>query len=162
MCIRDSPKGQRFDLVVEKATEIGVHTLIPMVTARSVVRPSARDDRWTRWQRIAISAMKQCGRTFLPRITPVMGFGEVLAQVGHHDLGLIAWEGAEGEPLERWMPRAGKVLLLIGPEGGFTPQEVEEAQRRGIKAISLGPRRLRAETAGIVALSLVLHHLGDL
>jgi 16S rRNA (uracil1498-N3)-methyltransferase len=142
-------KGEKMDLVVQKATELGVEAVIPLVTGRCVPRP--RPSRVERWRAIAREALKQCGGTLLPRIEAPME----LARVTLEGEGWLLWEG-EGH---RFLPRdgvEGRVALAVGPEGGWEPQEVDFLVSRGFQPVTLGPRILRAETAAIVGAGLLL------
>lgn len=155
------PKGSKMDYLVEKATELGVDRLIPVISARSQVLPDG-DSKVRRWQRIALGAMKQSGRSILPRVDGVARLAQVVESIPEQDLSLIAWE--EGGRKLRDVIRRGveRVLLFVGPEGGFPHQEVKLAVEKGAEPVSLGQRILRAETAGVVLLALLLYELGDL
>jgi 16S rRNA (uracil1498-N3)-methyltransferase len=149
-------KGPRMDVVIEKATELGVCRIAPMVTARCV----AARGHVARWRRIALAAAKQCGRTRVPAIEEPVVLAARLA-ADWRGLRLIAWE----ETTERgWnqLPKAVEsVVVLLGPEGGFTPSEAADARAAGFAPVSLGARVLRAETAAVVAAALCQHHWGD-
>ncbi|MFQ6092121.1 MAG: RsmE family RNA methyltransferase [bacterium] len=160
-------RGPKFDTVVEKATELGVRAVFPTITERSLPPPDNEhlQTRMSRWRKIAIGAMKQSGRALLPRIEPALSFDSVLCMLDDFDLSLIAWEGEKESGLARALKgahRTEKVLILVGPEGGFSQGEVRRAITAGALPFSLGPRRLRTETAGLVSLSLLLYELGDL
>jgi 16S rRNA (uracil1498-N3)-methyltransferase len=161
-------RQERMDFLIEKATEIGVSSIIPILTERSIVRvssPLQRKRKIERWQRIAIAAMKQSLRTVLPEIQDFAEFGHLLTKSGHYDLCLIASLDKSSKNLSecRQLKKGLKdVLLIVGPEAGFTDHELARAKVRGAISVSLGFRRLRAETAGLVFSSLVLHRLADL
>jgi 16S rRNA (uracil1498-N3)-methyltransferase len=158
-------KGDRMSWLVQKATELGVARIIPMETARVVARPAAGlTGRHARWERIAREAVKQCGRVVVPMVTPPCAFAGVLREVPSQDATWIFWEGG-GQPLAATASETGaraRVLLLVGPEGGFTPAEVGQAEDAGVRLVSLGPRILRAESAGLTALVLCQFLFGDL
>ena len=142
-------KGEKMDMVVQKATELGVDTLVPLVTARCVPRP--RRDRVERWRTIAREALKQCGGTLLPRIEPPLDLGEVSLE----GEGWVLWEGERERTLPRVVPgRRG--TLVVGPEGGWERDEVGLLVSRGFQPVTLGPRIFRAETAAIVGAGLLL------
>lgn len=153
-------KGSRMDTVMEKATELGVSFVIPMRTKYTIAgQGSVSDHRLDRWQRIAQSAMKQSHRSRLPQIMPVLDFDTLLEKTPEYDVAFLAWEGESQSGLVSTAARysdAKRLLLLIGPEGGFDRQEVERGRRAGIHTVSLGPRRLRSDTASIVALVLLM------
>jgi 16S rRNA (uracil1498-N3)-methyltransferase len=160
-------RGERMAWLVQKATELGVARIWPMVTARAVARPpaGARDQPPARWVRVAREATKQCGRGVAPVVEPVASLAAVLARAAEHDAAWLFWEGAGAAPLVA--PAGGarppeRVLLVVGPEGGFTPAEVEEARAAGVPATALGPRVLRAESAALAALAVVQFLFGDL
>lgn len=147
------PKGDRFDWLVEKAVEVGVTRLVPLLTKRSVVNP--RPNKLAKQRRAIIESSKQCGRNRLMELaspTPLARFLEAergsVRLLGHPD----------GPMVPEWpLPSAGQaVTLAIGPEGGFTPEEVQAALSTGWRTVSLGPTILRIETAAIVGASLVL------
>lgn len=159
-------RANRFDLVLEKGTEIGVSRFVPVVSARSQIQledePSAR--RAERWQHIVIEAAEQCGRGRPPSVDAPLRFEEAVHQA--RGLKLLPWEGARltalGPYLRALPDRPRSVNLFIGPEGGLEPDEVDLARSEGAAIISLGPRILRSETAGIVAAALVMHALGEM
>ena len=152
-------KGQRFDLVVEKATEVGVHSIRPMVTARGVVKYGT-DGKSNRWNRVARGAVKQCDRSCLPAIHAPRPLAEVLGELGalNYQL-LLAAPGADRPPLDSffvdWSQR--DLALLVGPEGGFDAAELSLAEAAGGQVFAWGTRVLRAETACVALSALVLH-----
>jgi 16S rRNA (uracil1498-N3)-methyltransferase len=160
-------KGGKMDLVVQKGTELGVYRFVPMITQHTVVSPDEHSSlkKQRRWQRVAISAMKQSLRSHLPVVDPLTNFDQVLREAEKADLTLMASMVKEAESLDRVFEERQAlrdVMLLVGPEGGFSSQEILQALQRGIGLVSLGPRRLRTETAGILLVGLVLFQLGEL
>jgi 16S rRNA (uracil1498-N3)-methyltransferase len=160
-------KGARMDVLVEKATELGVSRIVPVVTRFTVARP--REDargRFERWRRIAIAATTQCGRPSVPAIASPTSFGAALdAELGTDALGILFWEERRRMPLARIRadrPAPATLVVAVGPEGGFAASEVNDARARGFAVSGLGPRLLRAETAAIVALALCQSLWGDL
>ncbi|MDE2481208.1 MAG: 16S rRNA (uracil(1498)-N(3))-methyltransferase [bacterium] len=155
------PKGQKMDFVVEKLTELGVAEILPLVSERTVVR-DVGDAKLERWRRLARGAAQQSGRSDIPAVAEPIAFDELLARMGSYDLVLLPWEVAEPENLRerlaRLLAEASRVLVVIGPEGGFSHAEAERAQAAGAQLVSLGSRILRSETAGLVTLVLVRHH----
>jgi 16S rRNA (uracil1498-N3)-methyltransferase len=157
-------KGDRFDWLVEKATEIGVRRIIPLISENSVA--SAGDQKVARWRRIGMAAMKQSGRSILPEITESKTFKQALSLGINYSFRLIAHSESGSQLLV--LPESNrplttpKILLMAGPEGGFTHVEYEEAVNHGFQPVTLGSRRLRGETAGVVLTALVLFQLGDL
>ncbi|MCS7253324.1 MAG: 16S rRNA (uracil(1498)-N(3))-methyltransferase [Armatimonadota bacterium] len=156
-------KGERFDWLIQKAVELGVREILPLLTRNCVVRIS-RDDsqrKQKRWLSIAISAMEQSGGCVLPIIHEPTSLSEALARAKHFDARIMLHEGAEralhqavGE-----LVMAKSAVLFVGPEGGFDDAEVEEAVSHGVVAVNLGRRILRSETAAIVGTAIILHHL---
>lgn len=145
-------KRSAMDDLIEKLTELGVASLQPLVSARTVVRaPDAESDPPERWERIALAAAKQCGRVAPMRFLPPRPLGEWLAGERTASLACFAHTGAGGQGLGEWLSeRAGMglpVLVAIGPEGGWTPEEVERFRAAGFSQVALGPLVLRAETA---------------
>lgn len=160
------PKGEKMDFIVQKATELGVQRIIPMLTRRTVPRftPDKARSKRERWQRVAISAAEQSGGKIVPEITPPISFAQAFDEASKADLWLLFYELAENSLREvlKSHSDASHIAIMVGPEGGFEPKEVEMAQRRGAKVVSLGRRILRTETAAIVAVALVLYELGEL
>ena len=154
-------KGERFDWLVEKAVEAGAARILPVVTARTVMEAGGRGERW---QRVALAAMKQTKRSRLTEVAEARPFGEALAGLARGvDLLLMAWEGAEtSADLAKVIPSSpvASVGVLVGPEGGFTDEEVAAVRSLDARPFSLGPRRLRTETAGVLAVALVLYEMG--
>lgn len=160
-------KGKKIDLVVEKAIELGADRICAVTSERSVGRldPAQALDRVERWRRIAKSAAEQSGRTVMPVVERIRTFEEFVANKPADALGLMFTTGAEKDPaatLRQRFPDVTRVIALIGPEGGFSPEEIEVARRHGFISVGLGPRTLRTETAAIVAAAVCQHLWGDL
>lgn len=161
-------KGDKMDWVVQKAVELGVGEIVPFESRFTVVRLNAKQQkaRQQRWERIALEAAKQCGRTRLPTIKPIHNWGQMLGEVekrvSRHELVLFAYEAEVARGLGDISSAPGAVSVLIGPEGGFAAEEADQLVEMGAERISLGPRILRTETAGLVALSLIGYRWGDL
>ena len=153
-------KGKKMDVVVQKATELGVHTLLPLETRYSEGRgnPARQIERW---QRIMLEACKQCHRTHPMHIAPLTDVAAaVLPEAGPR---ILFWEGETTVALRPELLAApGPVCLLLGPEGGLHPREVETLRQRGFQPVSLGRRILRAETATITAVAIVQYLTGGL
>ncbi len=152
------------DFVVQKATELGVKRITPVLSERGVVKldPERAAKRRDHWQKVAVSACEQSGRVRLPLIDTPVRLATWLANAPPAvDTQLILQPGAV-TPLARTEPPATKVCLLIGPEGGFSTNEVEDATRAGFQAVGFGPRVLRTETCAIAALALMQGLWGDL
>ena len=153
-------KGGRFDTVVEKAVELGVGAVLPLETANSVVRdPSS--GKLSRWRSLARSATKQCRRSRVPEILETVDMAALAGSIGEYDHAFVAWVQEGSGSLADCGRLAGKALIVIGPEGGFDAEEVALLVESGAKSITLGPRRLRTETAALAALTLVLDRAGE-
>lgn len=152
-------RGERMDWAIQKATELGVAEITPLVSERCEVRlkDERADKRLAHWRQIAISACEQCGRSRVPTINPPLGLGDWLAQTTA-DLKLVLHPVAE--PLASHA-RPASLAFLIGPEGGLNDAEVQLAQQAGYHSARLGPRVLRTETAPVVALSVAQQLWGD-
>jgi 16S rRNA (uracil1498-N3)-methyltransferase len=155
------------DLIVEKATELGVARIVPLVSERSVVKLDEDSKKLDRWRDIALEACKQCGNNWLPEIQSPQKTRDFLSSLPKHDLKLIGSLQSDAKRLKsilsdasmRQRPDALTVLILIGPEGDFTPAELTLAKSAGCLPLSLGPLVLRADTAAIYALSILHHEL---
>ena len=157
-------KGDRMDLVVQKATELGVRAIRPIVCQRTVVKldPARAERRIAHWRAIAVHAAQQSGRTRVPEVAGVEGFDAWLARPGG-GVGFVLSPYA-GASLSDFAPPESDttVRLLVGPEGGLAPREVERARDAGFTGLRLGPRVLRTETVALVALSVLQARWGDL
>ena len=156
------PKGKRSHLLIQKCTELGVHKLIPINYARSVVK--LKDDcsvKIEKWQKIAIEASKQCGRNTITEIGNVVDFDNILNTSDSYDLPLFACSQSDSDNLKNTLqehPKPNNILSFIGPEGGFTTNEIEMAKRAGCKFVSLGSQILRVETAAIAVSAILSYH----
>ena len=160
-------KGEKFEFVVEKATELGVQTIVPFTSTYAVPKLDERKiaSRTERWRKIALSAAKQCGRTVVPEVLPLCTFQELLIRPSHEGVKLFFWEQEAAQSLDDVYKKhrdAKAVTLAIGPEGGFSSAEAELARAQGFDSVQLGRRILRAETAAVTALSLAQFLWGDL
>ncbi len=153
------PKKEKMDYVIEKATELGVHSIIPLVSERTIVRfeNDKAIDRLTRWKKIAIEAAKQCGRTDVPEIKNVQKFYNVIDGVDKFDMALMGCLSEDTIAFKEAVSdfKTGKIIVFIGPEGDFTPDEILMAKDTSCKFISLGKRILKSDTAGLFILSVL-------
>lgn len=157
-------KKDKMDYIAQKATELGVACIVPVVTARTI--PDWNDEKKTnmveRWRRISHEAAKQCGRLDIPQILPIMELGKAITGAVY-DLKLIAALSDEAIKIKDVLKgRDGvKIVVAIGPEGDFTPKEIEEAVRTGFKVVNLGSLTLKSDTAGLAVLSMINYECGD-
>lgn len=163
-------KKDNFEWVLQKCTEIGVSGFVPVVSQRTIVNDlkSIEQHKRSRWERIVTEAAEQSRRGALPTLEDPLLLPQALSQVETFDRALIPWEGEQTQNLRdalSLLPRASQsdpeVAIFIGPEGGFTDEEITLARQYGIVPVTLGPRILRAETAALSAALLTLHELGD-
>lgn len=156
-------RGQKMDLVIQKATELGVTSIQPLSCERSVVRlsPERAQRRREHWQGIAVGAAEQCGRGVVPAVGTAKAFEQGLQDLPDDVVGILL--DPEGEQSFRDLPQGpGTLALLAGPEGGLSPAERKAAAGAGFRRVRLGPRILRTETAALVALSILQYLNGDL
>ncbi|MBI5874420.1 MAG: 16S rRNA (uracil(1498)-N(3))-methyltransferase [Deltaproteobacteria bacterium] len=163
-------RGEKMDIIIQKATELGVSRIIPFVASRVVPKLSGGEyiaKKTKRWQRIALEAAKQCRRDVVPQIEESMSFAEVLSRYSHGAekyIKIIPWEGEEKNKLKDILnvEDSSGCVVLIGPEGGFSGDEVVEAKKAGFLPVTLGPRILRTETAAISIVAIIQYELGDI
>lgn len=157
------PKLDKLDLIIQKATELGVRRVVPVNMARSVARVEGRDAarKRERWQRIAIEAAKQCSRSRVPEIAQPMGFSNAVAEIARHELMLMPYEMHRGRGINSLAVGALDIGVMIGPEGGIAPSEAQAAQAAGALPLTLGPRILRTETAAIASVAMIMLRFGD-
>lgn len=160
------PKADKMELIVQKATELGVTEITPFLSSRCVSRPDDRalDKKCVRWGKIAAEAAKQCGRGRIPHVRSAVPMTEAVRQAAQATLPLLLYEGERENglcaALHGKVPET--VSLMVGPEGGFAPEEAATAVSAGLKSVSLGPRILRCETAPLAALAAVMYESGNL
>ncbi len=156
------PKGDKMELIIQKAVELGVYEIIPVRTKRAIVKLDDKKEskKIARWQQIAEGGAKQSGRGLIPEVKSVMNFAEALKYAASLDAALIPYEKAEGIEKTREIVRGLKgkksVAVFIGPEGGFDETEIEDAMNAGVCPVTLGRRILRTETAGLTMLSILM------
>jgi 16S rRNA (uracil1498-N3)-methyltransferase len=160
-------KGEKMDLVVEKATELGVRAIAPFLSSYTVPRLDSQkiEKRRARWKKIALSAAKQSGRTQIPEILDVGDFETLVRGPWPCELKLFLWEKESLRGLaeiREEKARLDSLLLMVGPEGGFSSEEAAEAMRHGFRSVRMGRRILRTETAAVAALSIVQFLWGDI
>lgn len=159
------PKSDKIELIIQKAVELGVYEVIPVGTNRAVVKLDEKKaaKKTERWNAIALSAAKQCGRSIIPQVTQVKSFGAALEYAAGLDIVLIPYELAKGmeetKQLISSVEPGQSIGIFIGPEGGFEEEEIEKAVNMGALPITLGRRILRTETAGLTILSILMYHL---
>lgn len=170
------PKGDKMELIIQKAVELGASAIVPVASKRCVVKLDAKkeESKRKRWQAIAESAAKQSGRAVVPEVMPVVSFSQALKQAEALDVRLIPYECADeilgGEQVTAMektrqvlgtIQRGQSIGIFIGPEGGLEKQEVESAMAGGVQPVTLGRRILRTETAGLCILSVLMFQLEE-
>lgn len=154
-------KKEKMDYILEKATELGVHAIIPVLSERTIVRfkPDRAINRVNRWRKLAREAAKQCGRTDIPQIKDIQKFYNIIDKVNNFDLALMACLSEDAAAFKEAVSdfETGNIIVFIGPEGGFTPEEIIMARDTSCKFISLGNRVLKSDTAGLYILSVLNH-----
>jgi 16S rRNA (uracil1498-N3)-methyltransferase len=153
-------------MVLQKLTEIGVTRIVPYTSSRSTT-PEERDagqKKSHRWPEVILRAARQCRRAMLPELSPVLDWDGAAYEASHADLKLMLFEGEAQLTLREALKgvNANRIALLVGPEGGFTDDEVEDARKLGVLPVSLGQRILRTESAAIIGAALLQYELGDL
>ena len=154
------PKFDKMDLIVQKTTEIGVNEIAPMICQRSIPKSVVQEKRTARWLRIANEAAKQCKRPHFAHVFAPQGLEECLRRVDHLDLLILLWEGERRQGLKEILRNhreAKSVGLFVGPEGGFTDEEVGLAVQSGCVSTTFGDNILRTETAAIVSVASVMY-----
>lgn len=160
------PKGDKMELILQKCTELGVTEIVPFIAERSITRLSAdrEEDRLRRWRRITEESSRQANRTAVPKVKLARSMADVV-HGADHVLKLLLWEAEQTRGLRGVLstyPKPESIAVIIGPEGGISAAEAEEAQAGGFIPVSLGRRILRTETAGIAALAILQFQWGDL
>ncbi len=157
--IQAIPKKDKMDYIAEKATELGVFSIVPVATKRTIPDwdEAKRNANVERWRKIAQEASKQCGRSDIPEIDGIVDFTESVRGANKYDLALIAALSDEAVPIKDILRdfKGGRVAIAIGPEGDFTPDEIKLARESGFKLVSLGPRVLKSDTAGLAMLAIL-------
>ncbi|MDF2726332.1 MAG: hypothetical protein K0Q59_6010 [Paenibacillus sp.] len=167
------PKGDKMETVIQKGTEIGACRFVTFISDRTVVQYDGKKEakRLERWQKIAKEAAEQAHRNRIPEIEAPVSWKQLMTVAGEADVALFCYEKEEALTLKqalrpaiakRGSANAMQVLLIVGPEGGFTEREAEEAVKAGCLSVKLGPRILRTETAGLVGLTCILYEAGEM
>lgn len=163
------PKSDKMELIIQKATELGVNKIIPLETKRVVVKldEKTKTKKLERWQKIAGEAAKQCQRTYIPVIDNVCAIKNMVEKFAEYDIVLLAYEKENNNSIKsiiKNLAKPSKIAVVIGPEGGFEEEEVNYlcSALNKVKSVSLGPRILRTETAGIAILSALMYEFGEL
>lgn len=158
-------KGSKMETIIQKSVELGVHKIVPLMTKRAIVKldDKSASKKIDRWQKIADEAGKQSKRSMIPIVEKILHIKNFKDVVSEYDLVLVAYELESDGHLKQVLKstNAQKVAILIGPEGGFDSDEIDNLLTLGVKSISLGPRILRTETAGPMLLSILQYELGD-
>ena len=151
------PKSGKMDSIIQKAVELGVGRIVPVLSKRCV----AKAEKTERWQKISSEAVKQCKRGVIPEVAPAMTFAEAVKEFCQNEVALFPYEEAKDGAIN--VQKGVKTVgIMIGPEGGFDKTEVEMAEKLGAKIVTLGKRILRTETAGSTVLSIVMFNLGEM
>ncbi len=166
------PKSSKMDFVIQKCTEVGVNKIIPLITERTILKLNAKKliEKQKRWQRIAKSSAQQSYGIEVPQIDEPVALFEALEKVDKETLNLIAWESETDNSLKNILRKnysltkrtALQISIFVGPEGGFSHQEVEQARLKGVIPVSLGSRILRTETAGLAIAIMILYEMSAL
>ncbi len=166
--VQSLPKGDKFEFILQKNTELGVSVYQPVISERSTIRldDGGARKKEERWRKIIREAAEQSGRQIIPELRPVRSWNQFLKERDFPGLLLIPWEGEKEHSLKQVLNEQKEapenITVVIGSEGGFSQKEVEQAVQVGAIPVTLGPRILRTETAGLVVASTILYHFGDL
>lgn len=159
------PKADKLEHVIQKATELGAYEIVAFPCTRCVSRPDSKSllKKQERWQKIAASAAEQSRRGRIPQVVTLGSYDEALARAAQADLALLFYENERATTLHQALSASAfsSISLMTGPEGGFEPSEVTQAQEAGLRICTLGSRILRCETAPLCALSAVMYHMGE-
>ncbi|MBE5769790.1 MAG: 16S rRNA (uracil(1498)-N(3))-methyltransferase [Clostridiales bacterium] len=158
------PKGDKMDFLSQKCTEAGIFRIVPVLFSRCVVKWEKKDDekKLPRWQRIAAEAAKQSGRAIVPEIGRPVTLKQLCEELKEYDLALVPWEDQKGNGIRQQFAGQKNIAVVIGPEGGMAPEEIEMMQQSGARPVTLGPRIFRTETAGLAALISLMTLSGDM
>ena len=158
------PKSDKMDFIVQKATELGVSAVVPVLSKRCVSRPDEKSSvkKTDRWQKIAEEAAKQSGRGRIPQILPLTNFGKAVEEYSGKGTGILFYECGGKRVTELITEKTAKIGIFIGSEGGFEPEEAAFAEERGIALATLGKRILRCETAPVAALAVLMNLTGNI
>ena len=161
------PKADKMELIVQKSVELGACAVVPVAMSRCVVQLDAKDGRkkQERWQKIAREACKQSGRCEMLQVAEPISFKQLLAKLPAHQAAIVPWEDARGYSLAKFHqehPEITDLAIVIGPEGGMSEEEIARMKEAACQSVTLGPRILRTETAGLCAMSALLCLYGDM
>ncbi|HBR03635.1 MAG TPA: 16S rRNA methyltransferase [Ruminiclostridium sp.] len=163
------PKGEKMELIIQKAVELGIYRIVPVITQRSVVQldKKYREKKAERWQKIAREAAKQCRRAYVPEVAAPVDFDEAMNRCKQFGPGILLYENEEKKCLKDLLKcytinKVKNIALFVGPEGGFSEQEVEKCIAIGYNVAGLGKRILRAETAAISAIAIIMYEMDEL
>ena len=161
------PKSDKMDYIIQKGVELGVKKIVPVITERTVVKISNNKDykkKHQRWNRISMEAAKQCNRGIIPQVEYPIIFKEAIETLPNNGFRILPYEREKSQGIKGILKEKSNskdIFIFIGPEGGFCDREIELALKNDFNIISLGPRILRTETAGVVVLSILMYELGD-
>ena len=155
------PKGDKMEFIVQKAVELGVSRIVPYLSKNCVSRPDKTEKKVERWRKIAAEAAKQCGRGRLPEVAAVVPVAQAIVQAAQSETALFFYENEKRTGLHDALAGGVRdtVSLMVGPEGGFDPEEIRTATEAGIQPITLGKRILRTETAGFTTIAWLMYQL---
>ena len=160
------PKSDRMELIIQKAVEIGIYQIVPVLTERVVVKVDEKNakKKTERWEKIAEQASKQSGRNIIPEVSTPIAYKDAIRMLETYDLIVIFYEKEQNKTLKELLNNLDKkpnnIAIFIGPEGGFSESEIELVKQFNLA--TLGPRILRTETAGLISTAVILYHMGDL
>ncbi len=161
------PKSSKMDLIVQKATELGAIQIVPVITARTVVKikdKAKENKKIARWNKIAGESAKQARRGMIPKITELLSFDTMITNLKDEDNIIVPYEDEQKTGIKDIVKQieGNKINIIIGPEGGFEKEEIFKLKGIGSNIVSLGPRILRTETAGFAVISMLMYELGDM
>ena len=162
------PKSGKMDFILQKATELGTHRIVPFISRRSIPRldPDKAASKRDRWRKIVMEAARQCRRSDIPAVSPLLSFSDMVQQAPRGALRMILWEEKAAESIKGRLrggivPEREEYFVAVGPEGGFTPEEIAMAKEAGFFAVGLGRNILRAETAALAVITIIQYEKGD-